>query len=247
MKKEELILNGINVKIFQQKKDVQHVLIAIHGFAGDSDSSVIYEIAKKITNDCKIVTFDLPNHGKNEDKDILDLNKCLMSIKMIDEYVKEKFKGKKISYFATSFGAYLLLSFLNDIKYKYYKIILRAPAIYMDEILKNVIIPEHGYDFDELGENIFDLGYNKQLLINMKFYEDLKKNKLDNKNNIDRYLYVIQGKKDDVVDYRKNEDFFKDKNTDKNKFYYFENADHRFKNDGELDKIVEIVREILIG
>ena len=92
----------------------------------------------------------MPNHGENDSSNCLSLDSCFKALADIDLYVKEKYVDHEISYFATSFGGYLLLNLLSSNDYKYDKIILRAPAVYMDEILSNAIIPEHGYDLNEL-------------------------------------------------------------------------------------------------
>lgn len=247
MKIENTVYNNLSVREFSPSKEINGVIIAIHGFAGDKDSSVITSLAKEM---CKynytLITFDLPNHGENDSSNVLSLDNCFNALKDIDLLVKEKYSDKKISYFATSFGGYLLLNMLKDSGYKYDKIILRAPAINMDKILKEVIIVEHGYDLKQLENNSINLGYAKELLIDYKFYNDLKDNKLMNNYKNNNYLYVIQGRKDDVVNYKDNELFFKEKCLNNYEIHYFENADHRFKNEGELEKIIEITKEIIL-
>lgn len=241
------IYKDLHVRSFFPNNEIEKVIVAIHGFAGDKDSSVIYEIAKEMTtHNFVVVTFDLPNHGENESNGCLSLSKCFKAVNDIDLFVKEKYIGKEISCFATSFGGYLLLNLLSSNNYIYDKVILRAPAVHMDEILSNVIIPEHGYNLSELENKSINLGYGKELLIDINFYNDLKNNRLINNYKNNNYLYIIQGKKDDVVDYKNNEKFFNDKCFNNHEVYYFEEANHRFKNPGELEKIVEIVKNVII-
>lgn len=236
---------NIYIKLFQAKQTSKNVLIALHGFAGDCDSSVITEIANEMVNyNYTIVTFDLPNHGNSPKKEI-SIQDCLNDLKIVENFVKNQFPNQTISYFATSFGAFLLLNYLNNNSSIYHKIILRAPAIFMDEILKDKIIPEHNFSFTDLQNKSINLGYQKELIIGYNFYEDLKNYSLDNYINKNK-LYVIQGKKDDVVDYKENEKFLKSKCGNNYEIYYFENADHRFKNEGELNKIVNITKDILL-
>ena len=73
----------------------------------------------------------------------------------------------------------------------------------------------------------------------------MKKNNLDDLD-INCFLNIIQGKKDNIVDYKANEKFLKSHIKSPCEFFYFENADHRFKNPGELEKIVEITTKILL-
>lgn len=58
-------------------------------------------------------------------------------------------------------------------------------------------------------------------------------------------LYIIQGKKDDIVDFDVNERFFLNYNKKQNHFFCFEDADHRFKKSGELEKIIAITETFL--
>ena len=121
------VYKDLHVRTFLPDDEIHKVIIAVHGFAGDKDSSVIYEIAKEMTlNKCVVVTFDLPNHGENESSTCLSLASCFQALTDIDLLVKERYIDKEISYFATSFGGYLLLNLLSSNDYKYAKIILRV-------------------------------------------------------------------------------------------------------------------------
>lgn len=101
------------------------------------------------------------------------------------------------------------------------------------------------YIKDDLTKSVINLGHEQQLLIDYTFYEDLKENRLMDKYINKKYLNVIQGKQDDIVNYLDNEEFFKTKCKDNYHIYYFEEADHRFKKTRKLEKIVEIVKNII--
>ncbi len=234
-------INDIYCSFFMPKKEIKKVLITIHGFAGDKESSTIKEIAKKLTKgNTLVVAFDLPSHGEDNTK--LELKECYDYLDRVIKHVISSYNND-ISFFATSFGGYILLNYLNKTNIKFNKIILRAPAVFMDEILINNILKEHGYTKDDLNTKNINLGFEKELMIDKSFYNDLLNNKINNINN--EYAYnIIQGKKDDVVDYKKNEEFFKG-NAKNYRFFYMENADHRFKNKGELESIVNIVSSIM--
>lgn len=247
MKVIDQIYKNLHVRKYECKENLKGVIVALHGFAGDKDSSVICALAREMCEyNYHLISFDLPNHGENNSDKSLKLNDCFKALKDIDDLVKKEYGDYKISYFATSFGGYLLLNLLSGDEYKYDKIILRAPAVDMDSVLANIILPEHGYSLEVLKQKDVDLGYEKPLVINYDFYSDLLENNLRKKYENSNFLYVIQGKKDDVINYKNNEDFFKEKCDQNYKMYYFEDADHRFKNPGELEKIVEISKHILI-
>lgn len=235
------LINGIRYVEFKPSVKVKHVLVAIHGFGGDAESSTIAKLATDLAeHNVAVVAFDLHCHGADTSQGNLDLNKCFEYLESVMCYVERHF-ACPISFFATSFGGYLLLNYLKDKPNKYNKIILRAPAVYMDEILVNKILPEHGYTKNDLESGVLDLGFERNLYVDITFYNQLLHNRL-HLPNPNYFYHIIQGQKDNIVDYKQNELFF---NESKHKYYYFPNADHRFKKDGELDKISNIVETIL--
>ena len=241
------MITKVNYKLSPLDGKPKQILIAIHGFAGDANSSTIQELADKLRKDnVLVVSFDLPCHGDDKNTMPLDLDLCYKYLDMVVSGVKKEY-DLPISFFATSFGGYLLLNYLKNTKYNFAnaKIILRAPAVYMDEILVQKILPEHNYQLKDLQNGVVDLGYEKPLLVANKFLTQLEKDKITTINT--NYFYnIIQGKKDNIVDYKQNQKLFR--RYPKNyKFYYFPKADHRFKNEGELTKIVEIVENILVS
>lgn len=244
MEVKNLNKDGIHYTVFLPQKTVKRALIAIHGFAGDSQSSAIYEVAKSITQkDYAVIAFDLPAHGEDE-KRICTIADCFAYLDKVVDYVCNQYTAD-ISFFATSFGGYLLLNYLNKTNHKFKNVILRAPAVFMDSILLHKILPMHGYSASDLNNGSVNLGFERELNIGKAFYDDLVKHRLHKPNNSYDYN-IIQGKKDDVVDYKQNDKFFR-KNAMKYHFYYLDNADHRFKNPGELQEIVKITESILFN
>lgn len=242
MNTENKKINNICCKFFYPDNAIKNVIVAIHGFAGDKDSSVIEALAREFENSTLVVTFDLPCHG--EDKTTkLDLSKCLQYLSTIIEHVKDNYRESPISIFATSFGAYLFLNYLKNTKYTFKNIVLRAPAIFMDKVLVGSILRDRNVSYNELLTQEVDLGINKKIMVDKHFLQDLKNNDLKN------YIYnqhidIIQGDEDIVVDVKENEDFCKTNFKDY-KIYYIKGADHRFKKQGELEQILNIVKNII--
>lgn len=246
MKIQNTKIKNLHTTLYFPDEEIKEVLIAIHGFAGDKESSVITSLAKELSNNgfCTIA-FDLPSHGKNS-ATILDFKECLDAVKNIESYVIKKF-NVPLSIFATSFGAFLLINHLKNSKESYKKIILRAPAVNMDKTLKKVILPAHKYSIKALKQKVLNVGFEQPLLIDYKFYNDLKEYNLDKnyKNADNRYFFVLHGLKDDVVLFKDMKKFFEKKCKEHYKIFEFKNADHRFKNAGELEEIIKITKEIL--
>lgn len=237
-------IEDINCKIFKPNKEAEKILIAIHGFGGDCESSVIENVARGLEGlGIVVFGFDLPCHGKDKMTEELKLSNCLERIEKVVNIVKQKYKEKQISFFATSFGAYLLLKYLEKNKCNFEKIILRAPAIFMHDIFIEKILVEQGYSFENINNCHVELGYERKMICGQDFLKELKINNLEGFY-CDKHIDIIQGDKDDIVNVFDNEKYFRDHFKDY-KIYYIKGADHRFKNKGEMEQIVSISKTIL--
>jgi len=235
---------GIDVKTFIPD-ECENIIIACHGFGGDKESSAITLLADKIKADkIGVITFDFAGHGKSEvEGDKLTLDNCISDLEAIEEYARKEFPNAKIGVFATSFGAYITLLKINKNGHKYNSIILRAPAICMDEILKNAILVENVEEYKEKGYAI--LGYDREMKVPYKYYEELLNNKLFDIYNANEEMLAIQGTEDDMAPIKDTIRFIEEKNTKAN-LIKIEGADHRMKKDGELDKAINFAREYII-
>lgn len=242
----QTLINNLHTKIYYPEQAINQIIIGIHGFGGDKESSVLIKMAESLKNtNIALLTYDLPCHGENENNKSLSLKDCLNSVKEVYEYVKTNYAGIPISFFATSFGGYLLLNFLQENEINLNKIILRAPAIKMAKVIKDVILPEHGFSVSDLNTNPVNVGYEKECFIDARFVEELQEYDLNKNYNKNYFLNVLQGKKDTTVSPADNEEFFNAKCINNYKIYYFEEADHRFKGAGEIERIIEITKQIL--
>lgn len=242
---KQIKINNLSASLYIPNESAKGVVIGIHGFSGDKESSVLIELSKHLNkNGVALVTFDLPCHGENDNSKILKLDECINSIKSIFEFTKSNFKNIPISVFATSFGGYLFLNYLSKSDEPLNKVILRAPAIYMAKVLINSFLKWRNLSKEDLKIPV-NVGKEQELFIDETFLSDLHNNNLEKARPTDNFLYIIQGKKDDIVDPVQNEAFFKKLYPNKHKFIWFEDADHRFKKAGELDKIIAETMNIL--
>lgn len=242
---KHLKICNLSTTLYLPENEPNEIVIGIHGFSGDKKSSVLTALAHELNKINKaLLTYDLPCHGENDNIKPLNLNECINSINLVYEYASENFKNTDISVFATSFGGYLTLAYLSKNHKKLHKLILRAPAIYMNKVLLENILPFNGFNPEEITTPV-NLGYEKPLFIDKEFISQLNSLNLEKENPTQNYIYILQGKKDNIVNPEDNETFFKKFYPNKHNFFYFENADHRFKKPGELNKIIQLTLEIL--
>jgi len=223
---------------------IKAMIIACHGFGGDKESSAIYLLAEKLNSlNIGVIAFDFPAHGESEvSGEKFTVSECIQNIKDIERYIKEKYRDIKIGIFSTSFGAYVtLLKILQEDEF--FTVVLRAPAICMDEILVNSILKESVEDYKNRQFTI--LGYEKSMAVYYSFYEELLNNKILDKFNKKRKMLIVQGTEDDMAPIsdtikfiEKNDDAILEK---------IIGADHRMKKEGELEKAINIAVDYIIS
>lgn len=242
MKKFDQIKSKQNYKIpikeYIPNGKVENVIIACHGFGGDKNSSTIEALAEELNKyNIMVIAFDFPGHGESKaDGEMFRVENCINDLITVEEYVKNKYLGSSIGIFATSYGAYITLLKINKYSNNYFSIVLRSPAICMDEIFVNSIIKDNMNDFKTNGTT--KLGYEKEIIISYKYYEDLVKDKIFDVYNKNEEILIIQGTEDDMAPIKDSIRFLEEKNT-KGKIIKIIGADHRMKKPGELEKIVE--------
>lgn len=233
---------GYNINIKEIIPDfVEDIVVAIHGFTGDKESSAILKLAETLNKqNIGVIALDLPGHGTSEvDGDFLTINNCINDINEVINYAKEKYNLKQLSIFATSFGGYLAITLINRYKNNFNKIILRCPAIKMDEILIKEIVDDTNV-FKNKGYII--AGYERKLKVNYSLYEELLNNKLTTLNTLGYNILIIHGDADTTAPTTDAINFAKHNNL---KINLVKNADHRFKKPGELETVIELAIEFI--
>ena len=198
-KKEECIIKAKEF-IDNTNKKSDRVFVFCHGFCSGKGSNSV-----KIVANCLLeygipsISFDFPGHIDSvQGTDKLKVDVCISYIDSIIEYAKEKFgKDIKISFYAISFGAYILLNKLIGDCSNYDNIILRSPAFNMKDILVQSLLKESFEDYKKNGKA--KAGHGGKIEVPYSFYEDLKKNNLYTNYNEKRKILVLQGDKDDTA------------------------------------------------
>lgn len=221
------------------------VIIAMHGFCGDKESSCISALEEKANNvGIGLVKFDWPGHGESEvTGDQLTINNCLSDINSVVKHIKRVSPQAKIIAFATSFGGYLALLYHYYNRGVFDKLILRSPAINMYNTLQSGILKED--DISQIKHNGFiKYGFERDLKITKEFLDDLRNNDVNKlyKNLRLPKVSIIHGTDDDLVLFKESELFSEEHGC---KLYPIKGADHRYKKPGELDKVIDITMDII--
>ena len=217
----------------------EKIVVACHGFNSSKDSEAMMLIEKDLQQyGIAYARFSWPYHAERRiDPDDFSVEKCIEDLYLVENAIKEEYPKTKIGIYANSFGAYLTLLRLKRKKHDFFAIVLRAPAIKMDEILElfmaNINIEEikkYGY--------ILDKSDKKSMKIKYEFYEELKENRISQLGEYKEKMLIYHGTIDDTAPCKDTIEFA---NNNKNvKLVLFENESHRFS----MEKLLQADKEI---
>ena len=215
--------------------DEDQVVIIAHGFGSSMQSptaQMVLEALPKVG--IGTIAFDFPAHGASGvDGDVLSVENCIKDLEAVEEYVREKCPNAKVSYFGSSFGAYITLLYLSAHPDKDGKAFLRSAAVNMHVVFEN---PTEAESFALAQQGHLIINYGTPLKLTAKFIDDLKSHDL-----FQLYrpglaeVMMIHGDCDETIDYDKAMAFA-------NKFdislITVEGGDHRLSADGMPEAVV---------
>lgn len=238
--------NGYDISYIESiPKDADTVIVAMHGFCGDKESSCIEALEKKALDfGIGLIKFDWPGHGESEATgEQLTINNCLLDIDSVVEHIKSLLPKARLVAFATSFGGYLTLLYLHKRREVFSQIILRSPAINMYSVLVSSLLTAD--DLSQMKKTgLVKFGFERELDITSDFLNELKDNEINEL--FDGVLLpevsIIHGTDDDLVPFADSEVFASEHDC---RLFPVKGADHRYKKDGEIDKVVEMSLQII--
>lgn len=233
---------NINCKLYLPEDDVvRKVILGVHGFAGDKESSVLSALAQSTSKEnTALICFDFPAHGASpQNEDYLTVENCMNDLLAVSDWVRNSYPDSERSIFATSFGGYI--SLLCASKLEDFTFVLRAPAVTMPNILLNSVLKISREDFRERCK--IECGFERKIQLPYIFYEELLRfSPMDIC--CKQPILIIHGDKDDVVPYEDVKAFCK--THPGTELVTIEGADHRFKNSGDICKIVNETKKFLL-
>ena len=204
---------NIKAKIYYKENKInQKIFIFCHGFCSGKESKSVSIVANKLLEKgISSIAFDFPGHGDSvQSAEKLTTKICISYINSVIEYIRKEYGEKvKISFFAISFGAYILLNKLIGDNSKYENIILRSPAFNMKDILVNSLLKEPFEQYKNNGKA--KAGHGGKIEVPYTFYEDLEANNLYKNYKEKRKILIIQGKLDDTAPIEDTYRFIKNK------------------------------------
>ncbi len=221
-------------------KAADFAVVCLHGFGGDKESSAIKCLAERINErGGAVIGFDFASHGESEaQEEMLTVDNCISDTKTIYAYAKNKYG--RAEFFATSFGAFVLINMLKNADFKGLKAVFRAPAVKMEDTFLNPICNSTSAELKKQGP--VECGFQRRMKLGYDFWQDLKNHTTDYAF-FENETLMIYGDKDDVVRVEDMEAFAAQRPNIRVKVVT--GADHRFKGKGQLDEAIDAAVEFL--
>ncbi len=230
-----VLYRDLSLKIFRSDdRHVRYAVAAVHGFGGDRESSAIRALAEALCEKgAMVAAFDFPAHGESPlGEDSLTTSVCVSHLLTAAAYLKETAPGASFGVFATSFGGYIALLASDELRALGFSLVLRAPAVGMENTLLTKILGMTAEEFKAVGT--VETGFERKIALPYSFLCDLHEHPVMKRFASDGL--VIWGDRDDVVpedDIRRflalNPQF---------RLHVVKGSDHRFKGPGQLAEAV---------
>ena len=245
MKIKYCVLSGIYdipIKRFEPESGVTGFTVAAHGFGGDKESSAIAALAERMTGrGYAVIAFDLPGHGESRADEFFCAANCRLDLENVYKHACGLYpKAEKRAVFATSFGGYITLLSLDTL-HGDVRTVLRAPAVDMRSTFERML-PVSLDEYKRVGFS--EMGFERKLNVPYEFYTELCENDISQKD-MQREMLIIHGDRDDVV-LPEHIGKFCGANP-KAELEIIKGTDHRFKGEGEIERVVGLAERFIIG
>lgn len=230
----------IKCKLFAPDEgEVTHLIVGVHGFAGDKESSMLETLAFAC-RDTALICFDFPAHGDSPvGEECLTVENCQQDLLTVIDYATKQYPRAKKSIFATSFGGYITL--LSADWLQGFSLVLRAPAVTMPKLLTETVLKISPEQFREAGT--VRCGFERPIDLPCAFYEELLRRGDVCQKQIAPPTLVIHGDCDDIVPLEDIQAFMAAQPNAR--LQIIPGADHRFKNSGETEAIIGYTKDFL--
>lgn len=213
------------------------MVLCLHGFAGDKYSSVIERLGAEVREEnTGTFTFDWPAHGDSKASySDLTIDNCLEDIRTAVDWMRDHYGQIPLYLFATSFGGYLGMLFHQKYPDTFDRIFLRSPALNMADVMTGFMTDDQLDAF--LSGQKLNFGFDRALILTRAFYDDVKAHDVFRMApEYPEKIAIIHGEADDVVPCSDSRDYAIRYGLT---LYTLPGADHRYKNPGDVDAVME--------
>ena len=220
------------------EKGQQKAIIVCHGFGSSKESPTVQLLNQKFPKyGMGTYSFDFPVHGESDAPgEALRIVNCLDDLAVVEARVRRLLPQAEIGYFASSFGAYVVLLYLALRPHEGRRAFLRSAAVDMPGIFRRWISEEAERSIAKRGYFLLDYEYTREIRIYPPFLEELAAYSV-----FDRYqkgtavLFLIHGEEDDTAPLTDARRFARQAGA---KLKVLPGAGHRLMGEGEPETVL---------
>lgn len=244
MEKEFMLTAGdlqIPVKVTAPDYEIRRVVLGVHGIGGSAMDDIQTSLAEEMELFSSVVyRFDFPAHGESPlESEFFTLDNCRRCLMAVAELAKRSYPDiEDLCIFATGFGAYVVLSCLEDMLDMpgKIKLVVQTPSVRMHETLLAIkkISKATLRAMDRIrfnAERPFDVTY--------AFYKELEDN-----NVLMTYpipMLILHGEQDSVIRMEDIQNFARI--NEESKLVIIPGTTHRFLEEGAWDMVLDLTRD----
>lgn len=238
--------NNIRCVLYSNDVPVRHAVVYCHGFAGHKGNRAAARFAEYMLpkyKDMAVLCFDWPCHGEDVKKKLC-LSDCDAYLGAVIRYARDVLHAEKTDCYATSFGAYLALSYAAKHGDPFRMIALRSPAVNMYEVLCSLMTETDRSQLAK-GKDVL-MGFDRKIAVSPAFLAELKAEDITafDYSGIADSILSMHGEKDEVVPFAASSEFAERNGID---LISFPNADHRFSDPKLMTEAIQYVEAFFEG
>ena len=237
--------NGYQIPVCNQIAGEERVLIVCHGFGSSKDSPMVEALQGEMPRHAiGTYSFDFPCHGESPAQGVaLRVENCLSDLAAVEDRVRRIAPESQLSFFGSSFGAYIVLLYLARRGHEGGRAFLRSAAVDMHGIFQRWfretppvwhLDPECDADKDYF---TLDYEYQREMRISRAFIRGLEENPVDlhyPKAGIE--LCMIHGDADSTAPYEVSRRFAKYTGAE---LHTVSGGEHRLMGAGEMKRVLD--------
>ena len=244
MEKEIMLTSGeltIPIKINESDFGVQRLVLSVHGLGGSSADDIQTSIAEEMEFfGSAVYRFDFPTHGESPlESEYFTLKNCQESLMAVARYARDCYpEVEDLCIFSTGFGAYVVLTCLEDLMDLpgKLKLVLQTPPVRMHETLLSLKGISKA-TLEAMGYMSFTR--RRHLDVTFEFYQELENNMV--MMTYSQPMLILHGEEDSVIPMEDIENFVRI--NDQSKLVIIPGASHRFQEPGAWDMVLDLTRD----
>ena len=244
MEKEIMLNSGeltIPVKINESDFGVQRLVLSVHGLGGSSADDIQASIAEEMEFfNSAVYRFDFPVHGESPlESEYFTLKNCQETLMAVARYARDCYpEVEDLCIFSTGFGAYVVLTCLEDLMDLpgKLKLVLQTLPVRMHETLLSLKGISKA-TLEAMGYMSFTR--RRHLDVTFDFYQELEDHMVMMTYPLP--MLILHGEEDSVIRYEDIENFVRI--NDQSKLVIIPGASHRFLEPGAWDMVLDLTRD----